>query len=148
MIVLAALLFDFIASCLTGGWYTCFTIIAMLQLVFKEQEELLDLFNIIMIGMGFLLLCALDVAKYGRAGISLGIILLGFCAFYAARHYVVSSEKALLMIISVFLVCIDVFCIQKGLLGFSVNWAMTVRLFFGTITGLSLAFLGVRGSRS
>ncbi len=148
MIVLVCVLLDFIANCLTGGWYTYFTIIAMLQLLFKEWEDLLDVFNLAWISTGLLGLCALDVAKYGRGGISWCIILMVFCLFYVMRHYVLSSRGTLLGIISVLVVCIDVFCAQMGLLGFSVNGAMTARLFFGTMTGLSLAFLGVRGSRS
>lgn len=148
MIVLVCILLDFIANCLTSGWYTYFTMIAMMHLLFKDHGDLLDVFNLAWIGVGLLGLCALDVAKYGRSGISWGIIFMVFCLFYVMRHYVLSSQRTLLIVISLFVVLIDVFCVRMVLLGLPINGAMTVRFFFGTITSLSLAFLGVRGSRS
>ncbi len=145
MNILLGILLDLIAHQYFGGWYTCFLIVAVLQRIIKPNNELVDLFNVGWLSIGFLSLCALDVVKYGRAGISWVIVLLVFLLFRTVRHYFVSSQTSLLILLTGIVVLLDLGCVRPLLLGLETSWVVTIKEFFGTLA--TLALLGVRGSR-
>ena len=147
MNVLLALLLDCLAQMFFHGAYTWFLPIALLQLLVKPHEELVDVFNLSWLSAGFLCLCALDIVKYGRVGISLGIMIGVFLLFRALRHYFLSSPTQLLVILTIIAALVDVFLVRQVFLGLDASMPMTIKEFFGIVATITLALLGVRGSR-
>lgn len=148
MIVLIGILCDFITHELTGSWCSYFTLVATLQLLLRTQGIFLDnIVNLLAIFCGLVGLIAMDVAKYGRSGISLLMILTIFFLFHAAQHYFFSAPLLLLSATVFFLAFIDVFFVQSLLLQATMSLGMTARFFFGTLASLTLALLGTRGNR-
>lgn len=148
MTVILSILADFIAHELLGNWYSYFTLVATLQLLLRPQKLFLDniptLFSIF---CGLTGLIAIDVTKYGRSGISLLMILGIFSLFYTTKHYFFSAPLLILAISLGFLAFIDIFFVQSFLLQARISLDMTVGIFFGIITNLTLALLGMRGNR-
>lgn len=145
MNILLGFLLDLITHQYFGGWYSCFLVIALLQGIIKPQDEFLDLFNIGWFSIGLLSLCALDVLKYGRVGISWVIVFLVLLLFRTMRHYFVSSQTSLLILLTSIVVLLDFGCVRPLLLGLETSWVVTIKEFFGIVA--SLALLGMRGSR-
>jgi hypothetical protein len=145
--VVFALFLDVFSHQLTGGWFTYFLIMAVLQRLLLDDGELFDLGNISWLSVGFLGLCVLDVVKYGRGGISWCIILMAFCLFRAGRHYFLSGRLALKIALLLFIVLVDLCGVRPWILGQEVSMAMTIKEILGTLATLTLVLLGVRGSR-
>lgn len=147
MIVPLGIVLDFVAYACLQGWYTYFTLAALLGVICKEKGASIDVITLGWLGMGLLGLCAVDVTKYGRCGASWGMLLIGFCIFRLLRHYFLSSRTILLVLILLFVILLDVFGLQVGFLKKIMSWSMTGQLFLGTLLSITLVFLGVRGSR-
>lgn len=147
MNIFLGLMLDFFAQQWLGGWYTCFLTVAVLQRLLKPHDELTDIFNLCWLSVGLIGFCVLDVMKYGRVGISLGIILLVFLLFKAVRHYFLSSQTTLLVLLTFVIVLLDLVFVRPLLSGLEMSWAVTMKESFGTLTTLTLTLLGARGSR-
>lgn len=148
MIVLAGFLLDCLGHALSCGWYTYFTIAAVLHMLVQGREALFDMINIFWFSIGLFCLCALDVIKYGRVGASWLSIMMVYFLYELLRHYFLSNKAWLLVLMVLFVALLDFVFVQGVLFRFAVGLDMTANFFFGTLATLTLAFLGARGSRS
>ena len=145
--VLLAFMLDLFAHQMFSGWYSYFLIVAVLQCLIVEPEYRFNPFNVIWLTVGLTALAGLDVLKYGRCGVSWGILLIVCNLFFILRYYCLSGNKTVLAGLVFCIALIDMAFIRPYLLGLHANWAMTGSDLCGTLATITLAFLGARGNR-